>query len=262
MKGIALFVVAAALLVAAVQGEKEFVHHKLPCVWTLEMDAKSLLRHNVYKLYVNSWYIRMTATNDHGITVNDVIIRPDITHKDKDDNITYVRMFSFDSFTCDYIDFADVSIYKKHFLEAIGVFNIFGDRRMALDFIGAGKNFTNKDSGARVNEDDDDEEKYTVYYNNITDVATKDTFALYVDKDDYVAAMVVDNDKPGERVVVRFKYDTVAYLEEFSFNKEDVHDCPDSHIFKNPEGNKDICGASTIKAILALVVISILSALL
>jgi len=265
MKYTALFVVAAALLFAAAKGDDdeyyEFIHHKHPCVWSVEMDAKSPLRHNIYKLSVNGWYIRFTVTNDNGIVVQETVIRPDITETRY--NLTYGTICSFDRFECDCNPDVLIEVYKEDPLAILSdsAFSLFEDKRMVLNFIDVGRNFTNKTTG-RINEDDDDEEKYTVYYDTIPFTSYgKDDFALYVDKDNYVAGIVVDNDKPGERVEVRFTYNTEAYLDEFTFNEEEVEGCPEKEIFKAPK-EKNICGASSLQVVLGLVIASLVAALL
>jgi len=249
----AVLLVAAVALFGAVCGQnwtlQEYRHPKHPCVWTIEMDAKSLLRHNVYKLWVNSWFVRFSVENDNGDMMHNEIYRPDIVSKDTL-NASYVRHFTYDSYSCEYEQDVLVDIYKEHFLEYIKSFTIFEDSRMALTFIPEGQNFTNKSTG-RINEDDDDE--YTVYFNNYTGLPDRDSFSLFVDKDNYVKAIVVDNDKPGERVVVKFKYGYEAELSEFAFKEEYIQNCTDNNIMKTPKPHSEVCAASTLNALLAVV---------
>lgn len=250
----AVLLVAAVALFGAVNAQnwtlQEYRHPKHPCVWTIEMDAKSLLRHNVYKLWVNSWFVRFSVENDNGDLMYNEIYRPDVVSKDTL-NYSYVRHFFYDGASCDYEQDVLVETYKDHFLEVIKAFTIFEDPRMALTFIPVGQNFTNKSTG-RIEEDDDDE--YTVYFNNFTGLPDRDSFSLFVDKDNYVKAIVVDNNKPGERVVVKFKYEYKAELSEFAFKEEYIQNCTDNNVMKTPKPNSQICAASTLNALLAVVI--------
>jgi len=263
MKYIALLVAAVALF-GAVHAQnwtwQEYRHPKHPCVFTIEMDAKSLLRHNVYKLWVNAWYVRFSVENDNGAMMYNEIYRPDVVSKDTL-NASYVRHFFYDGSSCDYEQDVLVDQYKEDFMEVFKNFEIFEDGRMALDFIAVGRNFTNKTTG-RINEDD--KEEYTVYFDNITGLLPdRDSFSLFVDKDNYVKAIVVDNDKPGERVVVKFKYGEKANLEEFAFQRKYIQNCTDNRIMKAPKEDTAICtslgrnGAATLNAFFAVVVAAV-----
>jgi len=271
MKGFAFFVAVLALTVAIRADDDDELHEFVPkdmgCVWSVKVDVKTLFRHNIYTLYVNDWFMRRTVENDDGVLVSDTVFRPDVTFTVGEDSensgIEFFNLFMYDGTSCENQSY----ILEAYSEDPVDFVLKMGDKYtnlpggFPLRYLFLGGNFTNKDKKERINEDDD--EKYTCYYNNVTGGPDKDTLALYVDKDKQLVAYVAYNDKPGERIEARLEWSKKAYLKDFMFKEKLIFNCSDNHILEEPKARKGSkCAASATQAALAVVIVSVVSALI
>jgi len=266
----ALLVVCVALACLALADKPSyytFKHAKHPCNWVVDVEAKGLLIHYTTTLAVYDWYAYEGVTNHEGVLISENIVRPDIGYKRKSDNETMITFFQRSGSSCTH----EVSegITQKDWKNATVRLEIIKNMQFfaghSLKYLMDAENFTNKDEGTI----EEGGEKYTRYWNNVTrydDRKPEDIFALYVNKDDYVVAVVTDNDLPGERIVYKFTYGIDFPLERFVFKEKYIQNCTDNGILKAPS-SKDITGskcesAASLQVALALVLLSIVSALL
>jgi len=260
MKFVTFVAVALALaaVISAQEQDKELKPYKRSCVFSIEADVKSLLRHNTYKLLVNGNYIRFYVKNHDGTIISDYIFRPDITETDNTTGLVYFRMFRYSEGEC--YD----SAYPLYYLDMDPMFmvkqlTLFDDDYLQVSYLIEGGNFTNMDKSVPIHEDD--KEKYTCYYDNSTYVS-KDDFALYVDNDGKIVAMVAHNNLPGERVEATFTYSDRAFLDDFTFEKKYIYNCSHNEVMEAPPPNATRCAASVAQAAVALVAATLLSAFL
>jgi len=255
----ALFVVAACAILAAVSAENVYnlTAPKYACVFTIEAEVKTLLTYRKEKIWINKNFTRRTFINKQDIVIYDEIYRPDLIYRDGEgeNQRDYITSFSYNApVGChDLHEYTTTTEYGEDIYAWL--FEKTYDSGYAIDANFAPllyyEEFTNKTKG------EFDGKKYDVYYD-----IDMDARAYYVDDDGYVAAIVVDNDIPDKRREYVFKYDNRAAPEDFTFDKKYVYNCTDPAIFDAPS-IKDaiICAASATKAVLAIILASVLVAL-
>jgi len=246
----AFLLIAALAAIAFAQGEPtyhEYVPPKYPCVWTVTVETNKLLEHFYTKYEINSWYIRSSTINHQNVLINDAVYRPDITYYNNVTNITYMTYWTYSATRgCQHDEKTiPLELYKENPLRAVmPETNLFS-------FVWKGENFTNKTS-LKFHDIDCD-----VYFD--IDI---DSMAVYVDKSNkYVVGVVMKNDIPDQRTEYKFEYGYVAPYTDFAFDKDYVYNCTNNHIFDVPTLANATCGASTVHAVLALVLAALLVAL-
>jgi len=244
-----VFVVAALALVAAVCTADELFKYEppeYPCVWTVEAEAKSLFSYMRVKLYINSFYVRRSLYNYDDVLLNDKVYRPDITYFDNETNITYITVFSYSAQNgCQEEEYEiPLDDYKDNVTKYV-----FADAELPI--FTEGGEFINKTSFEYDGAERD------VYFD--IDV---DTYCVIVDKETQrIHAIIEKNDIPDQRSVIKFTYGVVAPYTDFVFDEKYVYNCTDNAaIFNVPTLENATCAASATHAVLAVVLVSLISA--
>jgi len=255
----ALFFVVALALVAAVLADDEYTVKPCTitkeCVWTVDVEIKTLFTYSRTKYWLNKNTIRKTDYNYRGVIISDTIYRPDlaITEKIGDTDVSFVNVWSYDTSGCS--NSTSLDLEMDTYKEKGPLYYLFGKTDTPADYLYYLTHdtvFTNKTTA-----EFDDGDEYDTYFNDDIDYE-----AVFVDADGNIVGIVKHNDIPDERTAYFFKYDNRFAPEDMIFDEDFVYNCTSNLIFEEPEVKDSfMCSATATKAALAIVLLSALIAL-
>jgi len=245
MKFFGLVLLALCMGALAQQQKYNYIFPDAPCAWGMKVETESAYIQQVLKVWVFGRYSKMEVYDFNDNLIFARVIRPDMTENGYEGT---PLMFVYDGFDC-YCASPDSDDMIKTYSDVLNE----GDHDMQFDYLDEAK--WNGDKGMvyyRKNATGNPLRGDIPDYNN----------AWYVNKKGYLVGVVEEGDKWDERVVTNITYygSTRVTMGDFTFS-ERVVKCFDERVHHNPEAYWAHCAAGTIEVMFAVVIASVLAAL-